>query len=307
MTKWYDGYCFSKEALTSGQKIYNSTMVINYLLYYIEKGHAPESLLDNNTRTDYAKLHQLLHFDQLNGDRKSVLMEIAQQGCTSGEIVDSFPARRLTDPTLFKSLLFYYGMVSITGIDGASPILGIPNNNVRKQYYDYLAEEYAQTSPIDTDVMKLVYKEAALDGKWQDMMDFLCKSYREYTSIRSQIEGERHVQGFLLAYLSLNPYYLTCPEVEVNHGYCDFFLMPDMARVPNIAHSYIIELKYIPSGETEAKAGTQWQEAIVQIKQYMQAPNVRLLSKGTTLHGLILQIKGTELHRAEEVSTMDFH
>jgi hypothetical protein len=307
MTKWYDGYCFSKEALTSGQKIYNSTMVINYLLYYIEKGHAPESLLDNNTRTDYAKLHQLLHFDQLNGDRKSVLMEIAQQGCTSGEIVDSFPARRLTDPTLFKSLLFYYGMVSITGIDGASPVLGIPNNNVRKQYYDYLAEEYAQTSPIDTDVMKLVYKEAALDGKWQDMMDFLCKSYREYTSIRSQIEGERHVQGFLLAYLSLNPYYLTCPEVEVNHGYCDFFLMPDMARVPNIAHSYIIELKYIPSGETEAKAGTQWQEAIVQIKQYMQAPNVRLLSKGTTLHGLILQIKGTELHRAEEVSTMDFH
>jgi hypothetical protein len=307
MTKWYDGYCFSKEALTSGQKIYNSTMVINYLLYYIEKGHAPESLLDNNTRTDYAKLHQLLHFDQLNGDRKSVLMEIAQQGSTSGEIVDSFPARRLTDPTLFKSLLFYYGMVSITGIDGASPILGIPNNNVRKQYYDYLAEEYAQTSPIDTDVMKLVYKEAALDGKWQDMMDFLCKSYREYTSIRSQIEGERHVQGFLLAYLSLNPYYLTCPEVEVNHGYCDFFLMPDMARVPNIAHSYIIELKYISSGETEAKAGTQWQEAIVQIKQYMQAPNVRLLSKGTTLHGLILQIKGTELHRAEEVSTMDFH
>jgi hypothetical protein len=307
MTKWYDGYCFSKEALTSGQKIYNSTMVINYLLYYIEKGHAPESLLDNNTRTDYAKLHQLLHFDQLNGDRKSVLMEIAQQGCTSGEIVDSFPARRLTDPTLFKSLLFYYGMVSITGIDGASPVLGIPNNNVRKQYYDYLAEEYAQTSPIDTDVMKLVYKEAALDGKWQDMMDFLCKSYREYTSIRSQIEGERHVQGFLLAYLSLNPYYLTCPEVEVNHGYCDFFLMPDMARVPNIAHSYIIELKYISSGETEAKAGTQWQEAIVQIKQYMQAPNVRLLSKGTTLHGLILQIKGTELHRAEEVSTMDFH
>jgi hypothetical protein len=110
-----------------------------------------------------------------------------------------------------------------------------------------------------------------------------------------------------LAYLSLNPYYLTSPEVEVNHGYCDFFLMPDMARVPNIAHSYIIELKYISSGETEAKAGTQWQEAIAQIKQYMQAPNVRLLSKGTTLHGLILQIKGTELHRAEEVSTMDFH
>jgi hypothetical protein len=74
MTEWYDGYCFSKMALNSGQKIYNSTMVINYLQFYTEKGCAPESLLDINTRTDYAKLHQLLHLDQLNGDRKSVIM-----------------------------------------------------------------------------------------------------------------------------------------------------------------------------------------------------------------------------------------
>jgi hypothetical protein len=146
MTKWYDGYCFSKEALNSGQKIYNSTMVINYLLYYMEKGYAPESLLDNNTRTDYTKLHQLLHLDQLNGDRKSVLMEIAQKGYICGKIEESFPACRLTNPTLFTSLLFYYGMVSITGIQGAQPQLGIPNNNVRVQYYNYLVEEISNLS-----------------------------------------------------------------------------------------------------------------------------------------------------------------
>jgi hypothetical protein len=136
MTEWYDGYCFSEDALESGQKIYNSTMVINYLQNYIEKGHAPKSLLDINTRTDYAKLHQLLHLDQLNGDRKSVIMEIAQKGYTYGNIEESFPAHRLTDPMIFTSLLFYYGMLTITGVDGPDPILGIPNNNVRKQYYD---------------------------------------------------------------------------------------------------------------------------------------------------------------------------
>jgi hypothetical protein len=305
MTEWYDGYCFSEDALESGQKIYNSTMVINYLQNYVEKGHAPKSLLDINTRTDYAKLHQLLHLDQLNGDRKSVLMEIVQNGYTYGKIEESFPAHRLTDPMLFTSLLFYYGMLTITGVDGLDPILGIPNNNVRKQYYDYLAAEYNQTLPIRTSIMKLTYKSAALEGKWREMMEFLCGAYHEYSSIRSAIEGERNVQGFLLAYLSMNPYYLTAPEVEVNHGYCDFFLMPEKERIPSMMHSYIVELKYLPSGETEAKAEAQWQEAVDLIHKYMQAPKVHLLSKGTTLHGIVLQVKGTELYRTEEVEQLD--
>jgi hypothetical protein len=304
MTEWYDGYCFSKMALNSGQKIYNSTMVINYLQFYIEKGCAPESLLDSNTSTDYAKLHQLLHLDQLNGDRKSVIMEIAQNGYTCGQIEDSFPAHRLTNPMLFKSLLFYYGMVTITGMQGARPRLGIPNNNVRKQYYDYLMAEISNTQHVDTDTMDTVYEVAALEGKWREMMEYLCGAYHEYSSIRSAIEGERNVQGFFLAYLSLNPYYLTAPEVEVNHGYCDFFLMPEKAKIPSMMHSYIIELKYLSSTDTDTKAETQWQEAVAQLNKYVQAPKVRLFCKGTTLHGIVLQIKGTELWRTEEPVTL---
>ncbi len=287
-------------------RIFNSNMVIRYLRSYINDGDAPSNMLDSNTRTDYTKLHQLLHLDCLNGDRKSVLMEIAQEGYTSGKIEDSFPAHRLTDPTLFKSLLFYYGMVSITGIQGAQPQLGIPNNNVRVQYYNYLVEEISKIQHVDTKTMDAVYEAAALEGKWQEMVAFLCTSYHKYSSVRSAIEGERNVQGFFLAYLSLNPYYLTAPEVEVNHGYCDFFLMPDMVRVPSMAHSYIIELKYLSSSDTDAKAEAQWQEAVEQIHRYVQAPNVRLLCKHTKLHGIILQIKGTELYRTEEVVGVDF-
>jgi hypothetical protein len=306
MGEWYDGYCFSKSCINSDVRIFNSNMVIKYLRSYINNGEAPDNMIDSNTRTDYTKLHQLLHLDQLNGDRKSVLMEIIQNGYICGKIEDSFPAHRLTDPMLFTSLLFYYGMLTITGVDALDPILGIPNNNVRKQYYEYLAAEYNRTLPIKTTVMKLTYKAAALEGKWREMMEFLCSAYHEYSSIRSAIEGERNVQGFLLAYLSMNPYYLTAPEVEVNHGYCDFFLMPEKERIPSMMHSYIIELKYLPSGETEAKAEAQWQEAVEQIHKYMQAPKVHLLSKGTTLHGIVLQVKGTELYRTEEVEYLDF-
>jgi hypothetical protein len=82
--------------------------------------------------------------------------------------------------------------------------------------------------------------------------------------------------------------------------------MPDMVRVPSMAHSYIIELKYLSSSDTDAKAKAQWQEAMDQIHRYVQAPNVRLLCKSTKLHGIILQIKGTELYRTEEVVGVDF-
>jgi hypothetical protein len=306
MGEWYDGYCFAKSCINSDVRIFNSNMVIKYLRSYIDNGEAPDNMIDSNTRTDYVKLHQLLRLDQLNGDRKSVLMEIAQRGYIYGNIEESFPAHRLTDPMIFTSLLFYYGMLTITGVDGPDPILGIPNNNVRKQYYDYLAAEYNNTLPIKTAEMKLTYKAAALEGKWREMMEYLCGAYHEYSSIRSAIEGERNVQGFLLAYLSLNSYYLTAPEVEVNHGYCDFFLMPEKEKIPSMMHSYIIELKYLPSSETEAKAEAQWQEAVEQIHRYMQAPKVHLLSKGTVLHGIVLQVKGTELYRTEEVEPLDF-
>jgi hypothetical protein len=306
MGEWYDGYCFAKSCINSDVRIFNSNMVIKYLRSYIDNGEAPDNMIDSNTRTDYVKLHQLLRLDQLNGDRKSVIMEIIQNGYTYGNIEESFPAHRLTDPMIFTSLLFYYGMLTITGVDGPDAILGIPNNSVRKQYYDYLASEYNKTLPIKTAEMKLTYKAAALEGKWREMMEYLCGAYHEYSSIRSAIEGERNVQGFLLAYLSLNPYYLTAPEVEVNHGYCDFFLMPEKAKIPSMMHSYIIELKYLPSSETDAKAEMQWQEAVEQIHRYMQAPKVHLLSKGTVLHGIVLQVKGTELYRTEEVEQLDF-
>ena len=68
--------------------------------------------------------------------------------------------------------------------------------------------------------------------------------------MRCLIEGERNIQGFFTAYLSLSTYYLTAPEVELNHGYCDFFLMPDLRRYPMVAHSYIIELKYLKQDAT---------------------------------------------------------
>ena len=302
MKPWYDGYCFSDEVIYTDPKMFNCDMVTYYLNSFIQNGRAPKEMIDRNTNMDYAKLNNLIKLDQLDGDRKGVLLEIAEKGSITGKVANSFPAAQLTDPEMFKSLLFYYGMLTFTDDYGIEQELGIPNNNVRKQYYEFLLREYQNLRPVDLSGLIRCYRDAALNGEWRSMMDYILQAYHDTTSVRSLIEGERNLQGFMNAYLNLNTYYLTAPEVELNHGYCDFFLMPDLTRWPMVKHSYILELKYFSMSDTEEKAEKQWAEAVEQIKQYGQGKKVQLLTSGTQLHLIVAQIQGYEKKRVEEIS-----
>ena len=308
MKPWYDNYCFSKNALNTQSRVFNCDMVLYYLRNYIGSGEAPEQMLDPNTKTDYNKMKKLLQLDKIDGDRKSVIMRIAENGEIMGTIADTFPARMLTKPQIFVSLLFYYGMLTIKGTRGDQLILGIPNNNVRKQYYEYLMELYEEKATVDTDVLGSYFYDMAYDGKWSEGLTFLADAYAKASAVRDGIEAERNMQGFFMAYLSLNNYYYTAPELELNHGFCDFFLLPDLTHYPT-KHSYIIELKVLPKSECNAmgkdgkrtKAELQWQEAVEQIKRYAAAPRVEALRQGTQLHKIVMQFEGWELKRMEEV------
>lgn len=301
MKPWYDNYCFAKASLDTDPKMFNCDMVLYFINNLILSGHSPEQMIDPNTRTDYGKLKKLIRLDGTSTYRTSLINEIAQKGYTIGNIEESFPAESLTKQEMFVSLLFYYGMLTISDHYGARLKLGIPNLNVKKQYYDYLLEEYQAIRPMFLGELMDTFDVAALDGDWRPMLEFITKNYAETTSVRSLIEGERNLQGFMNALLNLNPYYLTAPEVELNHGFCDFFLMPDLMRYPIIKHSYILELKYLKSDATETEAQKQWDEAVKQIKQYAQGRIVNKLVSSTQLHLIVVQMKGFELNRMEEV------
>jgi hypothetical protein len=157
MAAWYDGYCFSSRALKKGVEVFNSSMVIRYIQNYIDEGAAPENLIDSNTRTDYKKMEMLLKLDTKMAERGSVLLDIAQRGYSYGTVADSFPAEQLLAPQNFLSLLYYYGMLTYATLDGDT-VLRIPNNNVRKQYYEYLQEEYNKIRLTDTREMDVYCK-----------------------------------------------------------------------------------------------------------------------------------------------------
>lgn len=308
MKPWYDNYCFSEDALKNQSKVFNCDMVIYYLRNYMDRGEAPKQMIDPNTMTDYNKMKKLLLLDKLDGNRKGIIRTIAETGQIVTSLENTFPASRLTNPQTFTSLLFYYGMLTIKDTFGDMLILGIPNNNVRKQYYGYLLEQYQEEKFVDLTQMKILFTYMALEGKWRDALEAMAKAYEDVSSVRDGIESERNLQGFFMAYLNLNNYYYTAPELELNHGYCDFFLLPNLTHYAT-KHSYILELKVLPKKDYEAKpengklskAEVQWQEAEEQIKRYAMAPRVEALRQGTTLHKIIMQFVAGKLVRMEEV------
>ena len=300
MKPWYDNYCFAKQALNKNIRMFNCDMVLYYLRNYMDYGHAPEEMIDPNTKTDYGKMKKLLQFDKLDGERKGIIRKIAEEGQISAQLYESFSAYQIPKAEIFPSLLFYYGMLTIKGTRGSKLVLGIPNNNVRKQYYGYLEEEYQAKSYVDTNQLTDYYYDMAYDGKWEEGLRFMADAYAKVSSIRDGIEAERNLQGFFMAYLNLNDYYYTAPELELNHGYCDFFLLPDLTHYAT-KHSYILELKVLPKKDFEAKAEEQWQQAVEQIRQYAAAPRVEALRQGTTLHKIIMQFEGWNLKRMEEI------
>ena len=314
MKPWYDNYCFAKQALRKDVRMFNCDMVLYYLRNYMDYGQAPEQMIDPNTKTDYGKMKKLLQFDKLDGERKGIIRKIAEEEQIVTQLYESFSAYQIPKAEIFPSLLFYYGMLTIKGTRGSKLILGIPNNNVRKQYYGYLEEEYQAKAYVDVNQLTDYYYDMAYDGKWEEGLRFMADAYAKVSSVRDGIEAERNLQGFFMAYLNLNDYYITAPELELNHGYCDFFLLPDLTHYAS-QHSYILELKvlskkdfsaivegeFTEDGKPMTKAEKQWREALDQIHRYAEAPRVEALRQGTKLHLIIMQFEGWELKRMEEV------
>ena len=301
MKPWYDNYCFAKDSFGREPSMFNSDMVCYYLSNLVGVGQRPEELIDPNTMTDYGKLKRLIKIDKTEGKRIEIIHDIAEKGFIKARLVSHFPAEKMMEFGNFVSLLYYYGMLTIGGVRGESLKLVIPNNNVRIQYYHYMLDEYQTINALPISDLRNAFDGAALDGDWQPLISFICKAYHDTTAIRQLIEGERNLQGFMNAYLTLTNYYLVAPEMEFSHGYCDFFLLPNYAVYPMVRHSYILELKYLKADATDAEADRQWSEAREQIKTYAADKKLQSMLHGTQLHPIVVQIKGYDLVRFEEV------
>lgn len=301
MKPWYNNYCFSQRCLQD-ERLYNCDMVFYYLRSQVFYGCAPEEMVDKNIRTDYKKLQMLANIDRGNRkeNRMSVIEEIAATGSIIMTLKTSFPAEYVTDDDNFRSLIYYYGLLTMESSELGQLKMVIPNNCVKEQYWSFMRDYYQRSATVDLSGLQADFRNLAKTGEWKPLVQCIARAYKENSSVRDSILGEHNLQGFFKAYLSLNSFYLVEPEIELNYGYCDFLLLPDKARYPEVAHSYIVELKYVKPTATGAEVEAAGREAEGQLQKYAADPALQRLCAGTQLHRVKIVFRGADMAVCEE-------
>lgn len=301
MKPWYDNYCFSPDCLD--KPMYNSDMTLYFLNNYMRLKKVPNPMIDQNIRTDYNKLRHVIELDKTFGENASVVQEIIAKGSIATELATSFPAERIVETSNFKSLLFYFGLLSIRSVKMGKTVLEIPNLTVREQMYTCLAEAYRKAGLFSVCINHLseLVGQMAYQGEWQPVFRFFADELQRQSTIREFIDGEAHVKGFLLAYLGLTRGYVICPEYEASKGYADFYMMPDLLHQPDIAYSYIIEVKYLRREATDTELSKVKQEASEQLLRYAADTQVQRTKGDTRLCLITLIFKGWELVEMSEL------
>jgi len=143
LCQWYDNYLFSED---DDQTLFNADMVLYFLDYYLTRKKFPNDLIDRNVRIDYGKLRHLIIVDRgkarppsINGNF-SKLKEIIEKGETFSQLATAFPLEKLVAPDNFKSLLFYFGLLTIKEADRGRLRLTIPNETAKQLFYKYIED-----------------------------------------------------------------------------------------------------------------------------------------------------------------------
>ena len=304
MKPWYDNYCFAQECYDQ-PTLYNSNMVLYFVKNYIDNnGKAPRNMIESNIRIDYEKLRMLIRKDKEFAHDASIIQTLVSQGYITGELKDGFPAANIVDSDNFVSLLYYFGMLTVSGTYKGKTKLIIPNQVVREQLYTYLLNTYNEADLSFNNHEKDELSSAlAYDGAWQSYFDYIADCLKRYASQRDKQKGESFVHGFTLPMTAQNRFYRPISEADTQSGYVDIFLSPMLEIYPDMSHSYIIELKYARYKDPESRVEELRAEAIAQTNRYADTDRVKNAIGTTQLHKIVVVYKGMEMRVCEEVNS----
>lgn len=295
MQTWYNHYCFSRRAQTS---MYNSDMVLYFILQAISEQDIPHQMIDPNVRIDYTKLRYLINVDKRLNGNFSQLQEIVEKGETVSRVNSSFPLERLHERVNFVSLLYYFGLLTFAGEREGDPLLRIPNFTIKDLLYGYIRDAFRDVNVFQVDVWQFeqLMRAMAYRGEWQPVFEFLTEQIRQQTSVRDYLHGEKMVQGFLLAYLNITDYFLIWSERELSGGFVDLYLEPFLTRYREMGFGYLLELEYIARNEfNDKKLQEKIKEAQTQLARYANDPRLQKVASQVTIKKLILIYSGWEL------------
>jgi len=265
MRKWYNGYLFNRKGK---QGMYNSDMVLYFLIEYGDNEGYPDDMLDSNISSDYSKLRRLF---ALKTPLKNyqILKELVEGKKQFANIVKQFSFRREFTRNDFLSLLFYLGFLTIKGEKGSFLKLGIPNYVIQRLYFDFFIARLVQRQevPSHIDHLQQSMLEMAFEGNPQPFFQ-LIEQVLEHLSRRDyQRFEEKHIKAIIMALATQVDTYFVKSEREYKGGYTDVLFLQ---RPPfEIDYQYVFELKYLKKADSKNLATVQ-QLATTQLLAYVE-------------------------------------
>ena len=308
---WYDHYRFSEEDVPI---VANTTLVLWLFTLLWQTGKFPNDVIDENLRTDYAKIRHLIVLNRRLNGNFHVLETLTGTGRLSEPLARSFQARELTRRENFTSLLFWFGITTITDAGRGNAEFGIPNEALRQIAAKMMPAAYSDIHEIDGRVYEINKGliDFSFNGEWRPFVEILAAVTKENFAVRDAKYGESVVQSTLVALMraSGGPYFVR-HEGEAGGGFYDIALVPQLDRWPDIDHAVLIELKYVKAGDpvpTPDVLAAIKAKAAEQLDRYAKDRNLvaewHLCSGGghVTLHRLVLVFHGGDCILQEEIS-----
>ena len=310
--EWFDNYRFGS---FDAPPLANTTIVLSFFSYIWRTKRFPNELVDENLRTDYAKIRHLITVNnRLNGNFH-ILEDIVSGGAPVMEqLVRSFQAKDIAKRENFVSLLYWLGIVTIVGDDMGTPVFGLPNGTLRQIAAQMFTQAYSDACGIDqrTSAINAGLRAFAAKGTWDKLLEPLFDVVKQNFAVRDAKEGETAVASAISALLIAagGPYYIK-REREANGGFYDLSMSPRFDIAPKIAHAALIEMKYVKAGDpapTPDQLEKIKEQAIDQLDQYSSDP--ALIAEWhigvagvppVAIHRLVLVFHGGECILNEEV------
>ena len=263
----YNGYLFNKHAKN---KVFNSTMILNYFHGLFKYGNHFEDLVDNNLKTDYGRINNLIN----QYDNKEKLRQLVDNNTIDGELVKQFSIESVHEENNFFSLLFYIGLVTIDNSNPLNVGFKIPNYSVKTIFWEYikrmLTEEVKGISIDSSKYRGSIYTMAYKDD-YNPFFEYFSNYIVKYLSNRDlQGTEEKDMKFLLLPIFFTSNYYLPISELENSEGYTDIYLKRSHLHPKSISE-WIFELKYVKQAEDTKLIEKKKNEAKEQLLRYKKS------------------------------------
>jgi len=262
----YNGYLFS---LKKDVRIFNSTLIMYYLAYYMQEKESPESLIDPNLNQSGVTIKNIV--DLKNSEENyQMIQDIVESKEVAGTLQHFIDIEKKFDRNDVITLLFNIGLLTIKQ-PGIRTKFEIPNKVIERIYLQYLGELIQRKANYKIDIEKQgtaldeLGEKGSVEGLTRIVEEFLTN-----ISGRNMIQfDEKYIKLIYMTLISSTNQFIIYDEFPVGRGFADLFIQ----KAPSSYAKYeaLIELKYIKKSDTtKARIESELLKGVNQVEGYLQ-------------------------------------